>query len=154
MSFNFAKHERLVLVAVLLFASGLKFVLVYAGSVPFNSDEAVVALMARHILRGARPVFYYGQAYMGSLDAWLVAGGYRLLGEGILAVRAVQTILYLAYIFSIWMLARLLFTNRSVAVWAVICAAVPTVLVTTYTTASLGGYGEILVMGNLILLLG
>ncbi len=154
LGFNFAKHERLVLVAVLLFAAGLKFALVYAGSVPFNSDEAVVALMARHILRGARPVFYYGQAYMGSLDAWLVAAGYRLLGEGILALRAVQTILYLAYIFSIWMLARVIFTNRSVPVWAVLCAAVPTVLVTTYTTASLGGYGEILVMGNLVLLLG
>jgi hypothetical protein len=37
--------------------------------VPLNSDEAVVGLMARHILDGKRPVFYYGQAYMGSLDA-------------------------------------------------------------------------------------
>jgi hypothetical protein len=36
---------------------------------PFNSDEAIVGLMARHMLQGERPLFFYGQAYLGSLDA-------------------------------------------------------------------------------------
>ncbi len=53
----------------------LKIVLLSAGVIPFNADEAVVALMARHITMGARPLFFYGQAYMGSLDAFLRRAG-------------------------------------------------------------------------------
>lgn len=154
MRFNFAKQELLILSGALLLAAGLKLALLLADAIPFNSDEAVVALMARHILLGERPVFFYGQAYMGSLDAWLVAAAFNLMGEAVLPVRLVQSLLYLAYIISLWLLSKTLFTDRRVAMFAAICAAIPTVMVTTYTTASLGGYGEILVLGNLILWLG
>ncbi|MBW8011158.1 MAG: hypothetical protein FVQ83_07955 [Chloroflexi bacterium] len=142
------------LVGALLLAAGLKTWLTISASVPFNGDEAVVSLMARHILDGFRPVFFYGQAYMGSLDAWLVALGFRLFGESVAAVRIVQSCLYLLYIISIWGLARRLFTNKLIANLSVFLAAIPPVVVTTYTTATLGGYGESLVLGNLILLLG
>ncbi len=132
----------------------LKAGLLAIGAVPFNGDEAVVALMARHILQGARPVFFYGQAYLGSLDAWLIAPLFALLGEGVLPVRLVQIALYAAYLLTVWWLARLWFADRRVALFAVLIAAVPPVLITTYTTASLGGYGEAIVFGNLILGLG
>jgi 4-amino-4-deoxy-L-arabinose transferase-like glycosyltransferase len=142
------------LVAAVLLAAMLKAILLAANAVPFNSDEAVVALMARHILQGERPIFFYGQSYMGSLDAWLAAAAFKILGEGVLPVRLVQVELYLGYLLSLWLLARSLFTDRLPAVLAVFLGAVPVVLVTTYTTASLGGYGETLVFGNLILWLG
>ena len=142
------------LLLALLLAVALKTSLLLAGAIPFNSDEAVVALMARHILQGERPLFFYGQAYMGSLDAWLVAGAFRVVGESVLAVRIVQIVIYALYLCSLWLLAKDLFTDRRVAPLVVALAAVPTVLVTTYTTASLGGYGEALVLGNLMLWLG
>ena len=66
-----------------------------AGVVPFNADEAVVGLMARHILQGERPIFFYGQAYMGSLDAFLIALGFSLFGEQVWVIRMIQTLLYL-----------------------------------------------------------
>ena len=74
----------------LLIAFIARAVLLASNTVSFHSDEAVVALMARHILQGERPVFFYGQAYMGSLDAWLVAIGFQLLGESVLTIRFVQ----------------------------------------------------------------
>jgi hypothetical protein len=40
-------------------------------SANFDSDEAIIGLMARHILRGQVPIYYYGQNYLGSLDALL-----------------------------------------------------------------------------------
>jgi 4-amino-4-deoxy-L-arabinose transferase-like glycosyltransferase len=147
-------REVFPLLGALILAAGLKAVLLALKVVPFNSDEAVVALMARHILQGARPVFFYGQAYMGSLDAWLVALAFRLVGEGVLAVRLVQAALYLLYLATLWALARRLLGMPRAPALAVWLAAVPPVLVTTYTTLSLGGYGEILVLGNLILLVG
>lgn len=138
----------------LLLAAMLKVGLILTGAVPFNGDEAVVALMARHILQGATPTFFYGQAYMGSLDAWLIAGAFRLFGQEVFAIRLVHALLYLLYLLTAWILARRFFKTPLVADFAVLAAAIPPVLVTTYTTATLGGYGESLVLGNLILLLG
>ena len=93
----FASTKWLILI---LGAAALawKGLLLALDSVPFNSDEAVVALMARHILLGERPIFFYGQAYMGSLDAFLVAGGFWLFGEQVWVIRLVQGLLYVGLI--------------------------------------------------------
>ncbi len=154
LGFNFVMPQLTWLAGAILIGIAIKAYLLMAGAAPFNSDEAVVALMARHILAGARPLFFYGQAYMGSLDAWLAAGAFTLFGEQVLAVRLVQVLLFVGYLFTLWLLGRSLFVDRLTANLAIVLAAVPTVLVTTYTTVSLGGYAETLVLGNLILWLG
>ena len=128
--------------------------LLASNAVSFHSDEAVVALMARHILQGERPVFFYGQAYMGSLDAWLVAVGFALFGESVASIRIVQSALYLLVVASGYWVAWRLSGKVVVAVVAGLTLAVPTVLLATYTTATLGGYNETLLLGNLLLLLG
>jgi len=140
------------LVGTALVAVGLKLSLLASGSVPFNADEAVVALMARHILQGERPVFFYGQAYMGSLDAYLVAGGFWLFGEKVWVLRGVQGALYLATLLSTAWLGKAAFGSWKVGMIAAWLLAIPTVNLTLYTTATLGGYGEMLLVGNLILL--
>jgi len=132
----------------------LKVILILSNSIPFNSDEAIVGLMARHILQGARPVFFYGQAYMGSLDSWLVAGAFQVFGQNVFAIRFVQIFLYLIFMITTWGMARRFFIDLNVANFAIWVTAIPPVMVTTYTTISLGGYGETLVFGNLILWLG
>src|SRR5688572_26249211 len=96
------RHDVLHLAGAGLLATAVRAALVLGERVPFNADEAVVGLMARHILQGARPVFFYGQAYMGSLDAWLIAALFRVAGEQVLVLRAVQTALYLLYILTVW----------------------------------------------------
>jgi len=142
------------LVLILFIALAWRAWLLAANAVPFNSDEAVVGLMARHILQGRWPIFFYGQAYMGSLDATLVAGVFAVLGESVAAIRLVQVILYLLYIVSVWALARAWFVAPRVAPLAAGLAALPPVLISTYTTVSLGGYVESIFLGNLILLFG
>jgi len=137
----------------LLSAIILKGALLYANVVPFNADEAVVGLMARHILQGERPIFFYGQAYLGSLDAWLIAGAFALLGQSVLAIRLVQAALYLGTIFTTYLLGLRIYSSRWIAGTAAILLAIPTVLVTLYTTATLGGYGEVLLLGNILFLL-
>jgi len=40
----------------------------------FDSDQAIVGLMAKHLVEGrAFPLFYYGQTYMLVVDAWVAA---------------------------------------------------------------------------------
>jgi hypothetical protein len=132
----------------------LKTSLLIADVVPFNSDEAIVALMARHILHGARPTFFYGQAYMGSLDAFLVAGGFLLFGEQVWTVRLVQAILYLGTLLTTAWIGKKALGSWAIGILAAWLLAIPPVNITLYTTVSLGGYGELLFLGNLILLAG
>lgn len=142
----------LVIAGLVLAAAAWKLVFLLKGVVPFNSDEAIVALMARHILQGERPVFFYGQAYMGSLDAFLVAGGFQLFGQHVWVIRLVQAMLYMGIVLTTILIGREAFGSFRTGLLAGLLLAVPTVNVTLYTTASLGGYGEALLLGSLSLL--
>jgi 4-amino-4-deoxy-L-arabinose transferase-like glycosyltransferase len=140
---------------VLVVAVGFRMVVLASNAVSFHSDEAVVGLMARHINQGQPiPTFFYGQPYMGSLDPLLVSVGFRLLGEGVLSIRLVQSALYLGLVGTSLALALRLTADRRVASTAGLLIAVPPVALTLYTTISLGGYGETLILGNLLLLIG
>jgi 4-amino-4-deoxy-L-arabinose transferase-like glycosyltransferase len=148
-----AKPHLKPLAGVLLAALVLRAALLSAGAFTFNADEAVVASMARHILQGREfPVFFYGQAYMGSLDALLVAGGFTVFGESVLVVRLVQSALYMGVVATTYWLGWRLTGRRWAASVAGLIAAVPPAVMTLYTTATLGGYNETLLLGNLILL--
>ena len=150
---NFAKRNWLWIIGALLCSVALKGVLLWMDVEPFNSDEAVVALMARHILQGERPIYFYGQAYMGSLDAYLIATGFAFLGQHVWVIRLIQAILYLGTLLTTALLGKMAFRSVQVGIMAVWLMAIPVVNVTLYTTASLGGYGEALLIGNIILLL-
>jgi 4-amino-4-deoxy-L-arabinose transferase-like glycosyltransferase len=147
------RQRWLRLLAVLSVAAGLKLGLLALNVVPFNADEAVVGLMARHILQGERPVFFYGQAYMGSLDAWLVAGAFALFGQAVWVIRLVQVMLYLATVATTYWLGLRIYGSQWIAGAAALFLAIPPVLVTLYTTVTLGGYGEAILLGNLMILL-
>ncbi|TEU01108.1 MAG: hypothetical protein E3J30_01300 [Anaerolineales bacterium] len=142
-----------ILIGLFFLAVIVKVGLLSIGAFPFNSDEAIVGLMARHILEGNWPVFYYGQAYMGSLDATLVALGFMLFGSEIFVIRTVQILLYLGTILLTVNLSARIFRSHIAGLVSGLLLAVPTVNVTLYTTVSLGGYGEALFIGALLLLL-
>ncbi len=139
------------LIALVALGLALKVALLVAGAVPFNSDEAIVALMARHILQGERPAFFYGQAYMGSFDAYLIAGAFALMGESVLVVRVVQAALFAAVLLTGYAVALRFTSSSSIAWLTALLFAFPPVLLTLYTTATLGGYGEVMLAGNLLL---
>jgi 4-amino-4-deoxy-L-arabinose transferase-like glycosyltransferase len=142
-----------VCLAVLAVAVGLKAILLDMDAFPFNADEAIVGLMARHILDGRWPTFFYGQAYMGSLDAILVAFAMAAFGTQVLAIRIVQVLLYAGTVVTTMVLGWQIYRSRWAGWAAGLLMAMPSVNVTLYTTVSLGGYGEALLIGNLILIL-
>ena len=73
----------------LLAALALRLALLAGPQTQLEADEAIVGLMARHILEGERPVFYYAQPYLGSLEAYLVAGAFSVLGSTTFALKLV-----------------------------------------------------------------
>ena len=62
----------------------------------FDSDQAVLGLMARDIVTGdGFPLFYYGQQYLLAIEAWLAAPFVLLLGASVLAIKLPLVILNL-----------------------------------------------------------
>jgi hypothetical protein len=55
----------------------------------FDSDQAIVGLMAKHLVEGrAVPLFYYGQGYLLAVDAWIAAPFFLVAGPTLAALRA------------------------------------------------------------------
>ncbi len=138
----------------MLFAVFVKSLIWSPEITPFNADEAIVGLMARHINQGHLPAFFYGQYYMGSLDAVIVSLGFRVFGEGVWVIRLVQSLLYLGTVTTTVMLAQRVSKSSWAALYAGLLTAIPAVNIALYSTVSLGGYGEMLLIGNLLLLGG
>jgi 4-amino-4-deoxy-L-arabinose transferase-like glycosyltransferase len=150
-----AKFNTLAIYLIpILFAGAIKVFISPVDITPFNADEAIVALMARHINQGNIPVFFYGQSYMGSLDAMLVAIGFRIFGEEVWVIRLVQSLLYIGTVFTTMILANRLLKSQRATLYAGLIMAVPPINVALYSTVSLGGYGEMLLVGNLLILGG
>lgn len=153
-TFNSETKKYWLLLVVVAISTGVKVWLVCKDVVPFNSDEAIVALMARHIMQGKMPLFFYGQAYMGSFDAFLIALGFISLGEYVWVIRLVQILLYLVTLITTFYIGKKHLGGWIIGAIAMLLMAIPTVNVFLYTTVSLGGYGEALLIGNIILLIG
>jgi hypothetical protein len=85
-----ARHRErwlvlLLVVIVILWRSG---VLVFWEQAKFDSDQAVIGLMAKHLSEGrALPVFMYGQSYILGVQAWLAAPMFLLFGVSVAALK-------------------------------------------------------------------
>ena len=62
---------------------------VWWSGLHFDSDQAVVGLMAKHVSEGrAWPLYYYGQSYMLAVEAYLAAPVMWLAGPTVTALKA------------------------------------------------------------------
>jgi len=113
-------------------------------------DTSTVGLMACHILEGARPLFFYGQSYMGALEAYLAALLFFLFGQSTY-VFSLSTILFsLAWVVSVWLLARELYGDRA-GLAAAVVVAVPGWHALWYSIGPYGGYPGCFFFGTLAL---
>ncbi len=88
-----------ILIALLLLTAALRLPFLIYGWGLLNSDQAIPALMAKHISEGkVPPMNYYGQQYMGSLGSHIYALIFRVFGYSILTMEAVSLLFYLAFV--------------------------------------------------------
>lgn len=147
---RFPYRDLLLILALTLIARTL---VIASGSVTFHADEGIVAIMAHRILQGEHMVFFLGQAYMGSLNAYTAALGFALLGEQIGAIRVMQAVMYLIAVGTGYWAAWHLSKRRGVALTAGLVMALPPVTGVLYTTVNIGGYIETLIFSNLLIIL-
>lgn len=146
------QKELLLLAIVLLLALAVRLYLLAATNFVIDSDEAIVGLMAKHITEGKSwPVFYYGQAYMGSLEAVLAAGFFSFMGQSAHALKLVPLLFSLLHVLLVYLLARHFTSLRWAFAAAFLAAVAPNALV-LWSGMARGGFVELVVLGSIALL--
>ncbi len=107
--------KRKYLLLILLLALVLRLGLLFSGQRYVDGDDAVVGMMAKHILtRGERPLFYYGQPYGGghAIEAYLASLFYLLFGFSSITLKLVPLIFSLGIIALSYLLLERFFNER------------------------------------------
>ncbi len=134
-------------------ASLLRVLLIRANWPVTNSDEATIDLMALHIAyRGEHPIFYYGQFYMGSLEAYLGAPLIMLFGSSVFSVRLGLVLLFALFLICMYFLTSLLY-SRKLALFTVGLLSFGSLDIMLHQLRAIGGYPETLFFGAGITLL-
>jgi hypothetical protein len=120
------------------------FPFVWWAGTDFDSDQAIVGLMAKHISEGrAFPLYYYGQNYMLAVEAYLAAPAMLVAGP---TVMALKTPLVLINIATVVLLLRILVRDARlpppIAAIAVLPLALPAAGVAARVTEANGGNVE------------
>jgi uncharacterized protein YfiM (DUF2279 family) len=125
-----------------------------------DGDEALVGIQADHILRGELPIYFYNQPYMGSLEAYIMAGIFAIVGPSVWALRAEPILLSSIVIWLTWKLASALAGTARLPLhakqWfitiAALLATIPPLYDTVLELRTLGGYVEIFIFMLLLML--
>jgi hypothetical protein len=145
-------YEYIMLLLVAL-ASTLRIILISQHWPVTNSDEAIMDLMALHINNhGERPLFFYGQAYMGPVEAYIGALCFRLFGESVFSLRLGLIPFFGLFLISIYFLTRKLY-NKQLALFTVMLLCLGSSDIFARELKAIGGYPEIPFLGSFIFFL-
>jgi hypothetical protein len=102
-----ARRRRLLFVgAAALLVLFRSFVATYYEGFYFDSDQAIVGLMARHLSTFHRfPLYYYGLNYLLGVQAWIIAPFFWLFRPSVAVMRLPLVILNI--IVAVWLMAEL-----------------------------------------------
>lgn len=150
-------HPRAPLVLALLLSLAARVLLVARTHAMIDGDEAMVGIQAERILHGQYPFYFYGQPYMGSLEAYFAAAIFRVFGPSSWALRAVPIALSLLLVYLTWRLARVLLpkdarTAPLLAGLAAFIAAAPPLYDAVAELRTWGGQIEVYVVTLALLL--
>jgi predicted membrane-bound mannosyltransferase len=138
---------------LLLTALAIRLDFLVASRFVIDSDEAIVGLMAKHILEGGPiPAFYYGQSYMGSFEALCAAGVFAAIGISSFALKLVPLFFSLVFVALVYFITRELAGELAGRAAGLFIACPPITLV-EWSSRARGGFIELIVIGTLALYL-
>ncbi len=135
----------------MLLGSIPRLAVLFSSNASIESDEAIVGLMGLHITEGLPvPTFYYGQAYMGSLEAILASVYFTLFGLNNWALKLVPFTFSLLHIFSSYLLGFIIGKRAGGRIAALYVALAPCSLI-IWSSKARGGFIETLFFGSIAL---
>lgn len=141
------------MLVILCLAVALRFFLIRAHWPVVNADESVMDLMARHILyQGERPIFFWGQNYMGTLQAYMGAVLMHFFGSSTFSVRLGTLLLFALYIICMYLLVRLVY-SIAFALFSMALLSIGSERMMGVPLMANGGYAETMLFSALIFLI-
>jgi 4-amino-4-deoxy-L-arabinose transferase-like glycosyltransferase len=129
---------------ILLGAAILYTAILFTSQRAVDGDEAVVGIMARHIVtRGETPVFFYGQPYGGggAIEAWLAALPMTIFGMSGPALKCVALAFSIAGLCAAYVFARRYLSLETALISALIIATATPLI--EWHTKMRGGYAAV-----------
>ena len=109
----------------------VRFVILFASQTHVTSDEAIIGLMAKHILEGrAFPFYFYGISYNASCawEAYLAVVPFAIAGVGVIALKVPTVLLSLVCLTLFYMMTTRLYSIRVATLASLIFALWPGLL--------------------------
>ncbi len=138
---------------IIAVATLLRVYLIAQGWPHSNADEDTMGIMAMHIAyHGEHPIFFYGQNYMGTLEAYLAAAFFHLFGASVFTLRLGPVLFFALFLTCMYLLTSLLDTKKLALITLALLTLGSSIMLDTELVA-IGGYPELLFFGSLSLLL-
>lgn len=145
------RRDWLLSILLAIAAFSTRWPLIERGETLLHPDEAIVGIMAQDIAAGrSLPIYFYGQRYMGALEAYVVAAMMPLFDEPIHALRSAPALFFAMFVAAQYLMLATWFGRRGGLVGAaVLIAGSP--MFAQWSISARGGYIEILLWGTLLL---
>lgn len=151
-----ARWDLTTVLTALAVAFGVlyRLILTLVDTPPTNSDEATMGIAAIHISQGERyPAYFYGQDYMGTLEAYLAVPIFWVFGPSIIGLRVPSLLMFFLFLLVMWKLVDLLYNSRGFTLFVVLLLALGSDRVVKNQMISGGGYPEMNPAGAGLMLL-
>jgi hypothetical protein len=152
-SYKTQSSDLLILIGLIFVGVVIRLHFLWASGFSIDSDEAIVGLMAQHILEGKGiPTFYYGQHYMGTLEPITAAIFFKLFGQSNITLRMVPlfwTVLLLIFYFR---LVRENLGSRAAKLSTALLSISPAAFI-EWSTKPRGGFIEVIFLAVFALLM-
>ncbi|MBN2207424.1 MAG: glycosyltransferase family 39 protein [Candidatus Aminicenantes bacterium] len=146
-------RDALLLAALLLLAVAVRVPYFVHGAGLVTSDDAIPALMGKHIAEGRiAPVSYYGQLYMGSLSSHWFAVFFKLFGYSVFVLQLATLLFYLGFMAGEYLFLKELF-DRTFALLVTLFLALPIGELVRVSFDDTSAYPLVLLFGTFLLFL-
>jgi len=142
------QFELLIVCFIILLAAVLSYTYLIYPAEHFDADEAIVGLMARHVRNGHLPAYFYGQGYMGSLEAIIAAGYFVAFGSSVFTLKLAPLTFYILFLILQYRLIRN-FGGVGIALITLAITVVFSETMILWSTKARGGFTETLFWGTL-----
>jgi hypothetical protein len=146
------KKTNLAFFIIIVFAFLVRVFVIYSQHQTINQDNGIVGLMAKHILQGKVPLFFYGQPYIGPLEPCIIALFFLVFGMSVKTMLLAMACISVAAIIAVYFLGKEL-KDEKMGIYAMLFASIPPAYVFWYNIAPFGGYQETFLFGTVLLLL-
>ncbi len=138
---------------IIALAALLRIFLIAWGWPHSNADVDTMGIMAMHIAnKGEHPIFYYGQYYQGTLQAYLGVAFFRLFGISVFSFRLGSVLFFTLFLVIMYWLTSLLYTKKLALITLALLSLGSSIMLDA-EIAGLAGYPELLFFGSLSMLL-